>query len=108
MQESMSSYIKKPTPLTENPASIYGIQEKEREGSRYSAEFIITNSIEKAGIEKALIRSFVDSALDKCVVDNIEVEGKSAIQIIKTYKPNATITAKISAILVSQNFDSLD
>jgi hypothetical protein len=24
MQESMSSYIKKPTPLTENPASILG------------------------------------------------------------------------------------
>jgi hypothetical protein len=76
-----------------------GVQVKENEGSRYSAEFVITNSIEKTAIEKALTRSILDPVLDKCVVENIEVDKMTAINVVKIYKTDAITTAKIAAII---------
>ena len=77
-----------------------GVQKAEEEGRRYTAEFTIVKSIEKADVEAALIRSILNPLLEKCVVDNIEVEAKMAIEIVKDYKADVITLAKVSAILV--------
>jgi hypothetical protein len=71
-----------------------------KDGDRYSAEFTILDSLDKPAIERAVTRAMADPELDRCVTDNIEVEAKPAIEVAKVYKPNASITSKISAILV--------
>ena len=78
-----------------------GIQEEEKEGQRYEADFTISNGETKANIEEALIRSIIDPDLEKCVIDNIEVEGKKAIEVKKTYKITAQMTTQINAIFVA-------
>lgn len=77
-----------------------GIQKEGEEGRRYAAEFIITKSVEKVEIEKALTRTILDPALNQMVIDNIEVEAKPAIDLVKDYKPDATTLTTIAAILI--------
>ena len=78
-----------------------GIQEEEKEGQRYEADFTISDGETKANIEEALIRGIADTDMDRCVVDNIEVEGKKAIEVKKTYKITAQMTTQINAIFVA-------
>lgn len=78
-----------------------GIQEKEKEGQRYEADFTISNGETKADIETALIRSIADPVLEKCVIDNIEIEGLNAIEIIKPYKKTQSITNQLNTIFIS-------
>jgi hypothetical protein len=78
-----------------------GIQEEEKEGQRYEANFTISSGNKKEDIETALIRSIADTDMDRCVVDNIEVEGKKAIEVKKTYKITAQMTTQINAIFVA-------
>jgi hypothetical protein len=76
-----------------------GVQKEEEAGRRYTAELTIIDSLDKPAIERAVTRALADPELDRCVTDNIEVEAKAAIQIIKVYKTDASMTSKISAIL---------
>jgi hypothetical protein len=78
-----------------------GIQKEEDEGRRYEAEFVITDSKEEAALEKALTRAILDPVLDKCVIDNIEVESKDAISLVKDYKPDAKTIAEVKYIIES-------
>lgn len=78
-----------------------GEQSAEKQGQRYEADFTIINSLRQEDIEYALKRSMVDEELEKCVVDNIEVEGKQAIEVIKEYNVDSKINTLISAILVA-------
>jgi len=78
-----------------------GVQEKEKEGQRYEADFTISDGETKANIETALIRGIADTDLERCVVDNIEVEGKKAIEVKKTYQITAQMTTQINAIFVA-------
>ena len=78
-----------------------GIQEEEKEGQRYEANFTISSGNKKEDIETALIRSIADTDMDRCVVDNIEVDGKKAIEVKKTYKITAQMTTQINAIFVA-------
>jgi hypothetical protein len=78
-----------------------GVQKEEEEGRRYTAEVTIIDSLDKPAIERAVTRALADPELDRCVTDNIEVEAKPAIQVVKEYKPDALMTSKISAILAT-------
>ena len=76
-----------------------GVQKEKEAGRRYTAEFTIIDSLDKPAIERAVTRALADPELDRCVTDNIEVEAKPAIQIVKVYKLDASLTTKISAIM---------
>lgn len=78
-----------------------GVQKEEEAGRRYTAEFTIIDSLDKPAIERAVTRALSDPELDRYVTDNIEVEAKPAIQIVKEYKPDASMTSKISVILTA-------
>jgi len=85
-----------------------GVQEKEKEGSRYEAEFTISNGISQEEIQTALIRNIADPELEKCVVDNIEIEGVKATEIIKPYRITAQMTSKINAIFTATPIKPID
>ena len=57
-----------------------GVQPEEREGMRYEADFTITDSLEAADAINAVTRITADPVMDQKVVDNIEVDGKPAIE----------------------------
>lgn len=69
------------------------------EGRRYTSEFLITDFLDEIGIKQALMRSITDPVLDQKVIDNIEVERKPAIQVVREYKETALITSTIAVIL---------
>jgi hypothetical protein len=85
-----------------------GIQKEEDEGRRYEADFTIIKAkeITKADVEKILVRSILDESLEQKVIDNIEVEGKSAIDIIKTYIITKATSDKVAEILIEHPIDS--
>ena len=87
-----------------------GKQATENEGRRYEADFTIIKAkeITKTDVEKALVRSILDSSLEQKVIDNIEVEGKSAIDIIKTYTITKATSDKIAEILLKYPIESKD
>lgn len=64
-----------------------GLQPDGDEGKRYEADFTIVNSLEEAEILRATHRHFHDPELDNNVINNIETEGKNAIEIVKEYDP---------------------
>jgi hypothetical protein len=76
-----------------------GVQKDEEEGRRYTAEVTIIDSLDKLAIERAVTRALADPELDRCVTDNIEVEAKPAIQILKSYKLDTLVTSKIATIM---------
>jgi hypothetical protein len=84
-----------------------GVQKEEDEGRRFEADFTIIKAekITKADAEKALIRSILDAPLEQKVIDNIEVDGKSAIDVVKTYTVTKTTTDKVASILVASPID---
>ena len=82
-----------------------GKQEEGNEGRRYEAEFVITKSPEKTEIEKALARAILDSEIDQKITGNIEIEGKKAIDIVKTYTVTKEIADKIAAIIIKTPID---
>lgn len=64
-------------------------QEQGDDGIIYSVEFTIIRSMDE--LEHALLRHFCDPELEQKVIDNIEVNGKNAIDIVKDYEPNEDI-----------------
>jgi len=76
-----------------------GIQAEGEEGKRYSADFVILRKGDLASITAALTKAFADPELNQKIIDNIEVDKKPAIDVIKSYKVDATITSSISVII---------
>ena len=69
-----------------------GVQPEYEEGKRYEADFTIATGIDEQSILKAFERHFKDSEHDEKVIDNIEIDGKSAISVVNEYpKDTATI-----------------
>lgn len=62
-----------------------GIQPEGEEGRRYEADFTVSTGIDGDSIRNAYERYFHDPEHDLKVIDTIEVDGKPAIQVIKTY-----------------------
>lgn len=62
-----------------------GIQPEGDEGKRYEAEFTIVDSLDEAELLRATHRHFQDATLEQQVIDNIEVDGGSAITVKKIY-----------------------
>jgi hypothetical protein len=84
-----------------------GVQKEMEEGRRYTAEFTIIDSLDKSAIERAVTRSMMNPELDKCVTDNIEVEGMPAIQVVKMYEPDALLVSKIADIMILVDVDPI-
>ena len=80
-----------------------GVQPEEQEGRRYEADFTIATSTDYAAQVAALTRMEVDPVLDQQVIDNIEVNGDSAIKIVKDYKPTAGVTDKVALSIAIAN-----
>lgn len=57
-----------------------GVQELEKEGDRYTADFTIVDALTAEAAIQAFTRQQQDVELDKKVIDNIEVDGKPAIE----------------------------
>ena len=62
-----------------------GVQREGEEGRRYEADFTVSIGIDSESIAQAFERHFSDPEHDRKVIDTIEVEGKPAIEVIKTY-----------------------
>ena len=62
-----------------------GVQHEGEEGRRYEADFTVSIGIDSESIAQAFERHFSDPEHDRKVIDTIEVEGKPAIEVIKTY-----------------------
>jgi hypothetical protein len=80
-----------------------GIQPEGDEGKRHEAEFTISTGIDDASIATAFERHFADPEHDQKVIDTIEVEGKPAIEIVKTYPENLP-KIKSAGILLDKSF----
>ena len=74
-----------------------GVQKEGEEGRRYEAEFVIAKDGE---IEKALTISLCDPNLSKLIAENIEVERKPSIDVVKEYTITKGVTDKIKAIFL--------
>lgn len=74
-----------------------GVQSEEREGMRYEADFTITDSLEAADAINAVTRITADPVMDQKVVDNIEVNGKPAIETKVDY-PDKVASAVFPAL----------
>jgi len=57
-----------------------GIQPQGEEGKRFTADFTVVDSLEVADAINAVTRITADPVMDQKVVDNIEVNGKPAIE----------------------------
>lgn len=78
-----------------------GVQAEGNEGRRYEAEFTIVDSLDEAELLRATHRHFQDSTLEQQVIDNIEVDGESAINVIKAY--DATLPQIKSVDIIQDN-----
>jgi hypothetical protein len=65
-----------------------GVQTEGDEGKRYEAEFTIVDNLDEAELLRATHRHFQDATLEQQVIDNIEVEGGSAVKVKKLYDEN--------------------
>ena len=83
-----------------------GIQPEGDEGKRHEAEFTISTGIDDASIATAFERHFADPEHDQNVLDTIEVEGRPAIEIVKTYPENLP-KIKSAGILLDESFVKL-
>ena len=75
----------------------------DKAGMRYEADFTIATSTDYAAQVAALTRMELDPVLDQQVIDNIEVNGGSAIKVVKDYKPTATTTDKVALSIAIAN-----
>jgi hypothetical protein len=78
-----------------------GVQPEGDEGKRYEAEFTIVDSLDEAELLRATHRHFQDATLERQVIDNIEVDGGSAIAVKKIY--NETLPQIKSADIIRDN-----
>ena len=69
-----------------------GIQTDGFEGQRYTADFTIVDSLDAADAVNAVTRITADPVMDQRVVDNIEVNGKPAIETKIDYPSKVTTT----------------
>ena len=69
-----------------------GIQTDGFEGQRYTADFTIVDSLDAADAVNAVTRITADPVMDQMVVDNIEVNGKPAIETKIDYPSKVTTT----------------
>lgn len=78
-----------------------GVQAKGDEGKRYEAEFTIVDGLDEAELLRSTHRHFHDTTLEQQVIDNIEVDGESAITVKKTY--DATLPRIKSVDIIRDN-----
>ena len=69
-----------------------GIQTDGFEGQRYTADFTIVDSLDAADAVNAVTRITADPVMDQLVVDNIEVNGKPAIETRVDYPTKVAST----------------
>lgn len=69
-----------------------GIQPEEQEGMRYEADFTIVKGDIIDDAIYAFTRSQEDPVFDQHVIDNIEVEGKPAIEVKRDYATKVSTT----------------
>lgn len=69
-----------------------GVQSEEQEGMRYEADFTIVKGDIIDDAIYAFTRSQEDPVFDQQVIDNIEVEGKPAIDVIREYENKVSST----------------
>ena len=69
-----------------------GIQPQGEEGKRFTADFTITDSLDAADAINAVTRMTADPVMDQKVVDNIEVNGKPAIEAKVDYPAKVSST----------------
>ena len=69
-----------------------GIQSEGNEGLRYTADFTVVDSLEAADAVNAVTRITADPVMDQKVVDNIEVNGKPAIETKVDYPTKVAST----------------
>jgi len=69
-----------------------GVQPEGLEGNRYTADFTVVDSLEAADAINAVTRMTADPAMDQKVVDNIEVNGKPAIETKVEYPTKVATT----------------
>jgi hypothetical protein len=62
-----------------------GVQPEEKTGQRYEAEITIVREQTMEKVVDALTRMTYDPTLDQKVIDNIEVNGGSALNVINVY-----------------------
>lgn len=67
-----------------------GVQPEEKQGGRYEADITIIREQTMEKVIDALTRMIYDPILDQKVIDNIEVNNGSALDIINTYSQKAT------------------
>lgn len=79
-----------------------------QEGKRFTADFVIANKVDKTTVTTALIKAIIDPELNQKIIDNIEVDAKPAIEVVKTYKVDAVTTEKIDSILLATPVKSVD
>jgi len=69
-----------------------GAQPQEMAGRRYEADFTITGSLESVDAINAITRITTDPVMDQKIVDNIEVNGKPAIETKVDYSTKVATT----------------
>jgi len=69
-----------------------GVQPEGEEGKRYTADFTVVDSLEVADAINAVTRITADPVMDQKVVDNIEVNGKPAIETKVDYPTKVAST----------------
>ncbi|MFA5307846.1 MAG: carbohydrate-binding protein [Candidatus Babeliales bacterium] len=69
-----------------------GVQEEEKAGSRYEADFTILNDLSLDAALTAITRKVNDPDLDQKVIDNIQVNGKEAILSTPAYATKVSTT----------------
>lgn len=69
-----------------------GVQPEGEEGKRYTADFTVVDSLDAADAINAVTRITADPVMDQLVVDNIEVNGKPAIETKVDYPTKVATT----------------
>ena len=69
-----------------------GVQPEGEEGKRYTADFTVVDSLDAADAINAVTRITADPVMDQLVVDNIEVNGKPAIETRVDYPTKVSST----------------
>ena len=77
----------------ENP-----VNSPEDEGKRFEADFTIATGTDEQSVLKAFERSFNDAQHDQRVIDAIEIDGQSAISVVKEYPADAPKILSVSIL----------
>lgn len=71
----------------------------DKSGQRYKSEFTITRSKDDISLKEALVRHKEDIVFEQKIIDTIEVEGKYALDVVKTYNPSIATLSEINIII---------